>query len=77
MTIAERLTEVFQIVFNDDGIELRDEMTAHDIPHWDSLANINLMFSVEQEFGVRFRDDQFASFADVGELRRFLESRAA
>jgi acyl carrier protein len=77
MTIHDRLTAVFRIVFNDDSLELRDEMTARDIPDWDSLANINLMFSVEQEFGMRLRDDQFASFENVGDLERFLDERAA
>ncbi len=77
MTVHERLTDVFRTVFNDDSIELTDGTTARDIPDWDSLANINLMFSVEQEFGLRLRDDQIASFANVGELRRFLEERAA
>lgn len=77
MTIHDRLTDVFRTVFNDDSLELRDEMTARHIPDWDSLANINLMFSVEQEFGVRLRDDQIASFENVGELKRFLEERAA
>jgi acyl carrier protein len=71
------MTDVFRTVFDDDSIDLRDAMTARDIDGWDSVANINLMFSLEQEFGVRFQDDQLMSFADVGELRRFLESRAA
>jgi len=54
---------------------IRDSTTARDVAGWDSLAHINLMFSVETEFGVRFTDDQLTSFGDVGELRRFLEAR--
>jgi acyl carrier protein len=52
-----------------------DSTTAADIPSWDSLAHINLMFSVENEFEVHFTDEQLTSFANVGELRRFLEPR--
>jgi acyl carrier protein len=77
MTVDERLTEVFRTVFNDDSIELHDTTTSSDIDDWDSVANINLMFSLEQEFGVRFQDDQLSSFANVGALRRFLEAHAS
>lgn len=72
----DRLTEVFRTVFGDDAIVIANETTAEDIPEWDSLANVNLMFAVEQEFSLRFRDDDFAGFANVGELRRFLEGRS-
>lgn len=74
-SVIERLTEVFRAVFGDDTIVVDDNTTAEDIPEWDSLANVNLMFAVEQEFSLRFRDDDFAGFANVGELRGFLEDR--
>lgn len=73
MTIAERLETVFRDLFNDEGIVLTDDTTSADITGWDSLAHVNLMFSIEQEFGVQFDDDQFTEFTDVGELRRMLE----
>jgi acyl carrier protein len=75
-TIEERLVGVFRAVFGDDDIEISDATSASDIPEWDSLANINLLFALEQEFGLRFRDDEYASFTRVGELRAFLEARA-
>jgi hypothetical protein len=30
------------------------------------------MFTIEEEFGVTFRGDELAQFADIGELKRFL-----
>ena len=73
MTLHERLEEVFQTVFNDDRISLTDRTTAADIRGWDSLAHINLMFTLEQTFGVEFVGNQLAEFGNVGELERFLE----
>ena len=77
MTLDARLEQVFRNVFDDDELSLTDDMTAADVPQWDSLAHINLMFALESEFGVTFRGDQLAEFANVGELRRFLEREAA
>jgi acyl carrier protein len=75
MSTATRLTEVFRTVFGDDELEVRDDLTAEQVPDWDSLAHVNLMFAIEEEFGVHFRDHEFGQFADVGALRRFLEER--
>lgn len=73
----DRLQAVFRDVFDDDDLTLADEMTAADIPGWDSLAHINLMFALEAEFGVLFEGDQLAQLADIGELKQFLAERAA
>ena len=72
-TTQERLQEVFRTVFGDDDLVVTDETSSDDVEDWDSLANINLLFALEQEFTVRFRDDDFAGFANVGDLRRYLD----
>jgi len=33
-------------------------------------------FAIEERFGVRFRGNELAEFANVGELKRFLEEHA-
>jgi acyl carrier protein len=74
--VHEDLQQLFRDVFGDDRIELTEETTARDIPQWDSLGHVNLMFAIEERFGVRFRGNQLAEFANVGELKRFLEEHA-
>jgi acyl carrier protein len=76
MDVHERLEQVFQTIFNDDELVLTEETTAADVPGWDSLAHVNLMFAVEAEFGLQFIGNQFAEFENVGELVRFLEARS-
>ena len=76
MNIHDRLEEVFQTVFADDTLRLRDDMTARDIPQWDSVNHINLMFSIEQAFGVQFAGNELAEFENIGALKRYLEERA-
>lgn len=76
MPVHEELERLFRDVFGNEGIVLTDETTAGDVPEWDSLGHINLMFSIEERFGVRFRDNQLAEFANVAELERFLEAKA-
>jgi acyl carrier protein len=75
MSVQQRLEAVFKDVFNDQGIALADATTAADIPGWDSVAHITLMFGIEQEFGVQFVGNQLAEFETIGALRTYLESR--
>jgi acyl carrier protein len=74
MPVHEELERVFRDTFGNEAIVLTDETTAADIPGWDSLGHINLMFSIEERFGVQFEGNQLAEFANVGELRQFLEA---
>lgn len=74
MPVHEELERLFRDVFGNEGIVLTDETTAEDIPEWDSLGHVNLMFSLEERFNVQFEGNQLAEFANVGELERFLEA---
>jgi acyl carrier protein len=75
MELHERLEDVFRQVFDDENLKLTDEMTAQDIRGWDSVMHINLMFSIEQAFGIRFRGNELAELANIGELKRFLVAK--
>jgi acyl carrier protein len=72
----ERLQDTFRTVLDDDGLVLTDDLTAQDVPAWDSVAHISLMVTIESEFGVQFSDEQLTGFRNVGELRAFLDSHA-
>ncbi len=74
--LPDRLTGVFRDVFGDDDLTITDETTSADVPEWDSLANINLLFALEEAFDVHFPDEVFSDFENVGDLRRYLEARS-
>lgn len=75
MELHERLEEVFREVFDDDTLVLTDETTSHDIGGWDSVVHINLMFSIEQAFGVQFNGNELAELENIGELKQFLANK--
>jgi acyl carrier protein len=75
MDTMNQLTDVFRSVFNDETIELADQLTADDIDGWDSIAHINLIFAVEEAFGVTFSTSDLKTLASVGDLRKLIEKR--
>jgi acyl carrier protein len=66
--ILAKLTDVFRDVFDDDELVLTEETTKEDIEGWDSLANINLVVSIEDEFDISFSMDNIIGIEDVGSL---------
>jgi acyl carrier protein len=74
--LKERLTAVFRDVFDDDALELFDEMTAADVEDWDSLSHITLVVACEREFGLRLTPAEVGHLANVGAMLRLLEERA-
>jgi acyl carrier protein len=73
--VQKELQQVFRDVFNDDALVLRDDMTSQDIAGWDSLAHVNLMFTIESAFGMQFVGNELAELKDIGALKTLLENR--
>ena len=74
-TIHERMQTVFRSVFNEPDLQLTGNLTAAEVPGWDSLAHIGLMFSLESEFGVTFSDNELSLLDNVGQLRQAIETK--
>ncbi len=70
--LHEQLEDVFQNVFNDDTMMLRDDTTAAEVDGWDSVAHINLMFALEERFSIQFAGNELAEFENIGALKHYL-----
>jgi acyl carrier protein len=75
MATLKQLQEVFVDVFDDDEIELYNEMTADDYEDWDSLSHIQLVVAVEKAFDVKFTTVEVANMKNVGEFVSLLDSK--
>lgn len=74
--IQQRLNKVFREVFDDDSLEIFDEMTAKDITDWDSLTHIILVVAVEKEFNVRLNAAEVGNLKNVGGMLDLLAERS-
>lgn len=75
--ITNKLTAIFQEVFDDDSIKIFDEMTSADIEDWDSFMQINLIVSIESEFKVQLNAADVGKLENVGEIIKLLESKTS
>ena len=72
--IIEKLSMVFQDVFDDSTIDLRPETCSDDIDDWDSLAQISLIAAIEDEFGIRFDIKTALHLKTAGEIADAIDS---
>ena len=66
--IYSELTVIFRDVFDNDQIKPNDQMTAKDVPQWDSLNHINLIIATEKHFKFKFETSEVINLANVGDL---------
>lgn len=73
--VIAKLTPIFREVFNDNSIEIRDDMTADDVERWDSLSHMMMITTVEKEFGIKFKLRDLNKMKQVGDLISLIESK--
>ena len=74
--VLERLQGVFESTFMDD-VKVTPELTAADVPEWDSLLHVSLVLAIEREFGLRFRIGEVEATHNVGELANLILKRSS
>lgn len=75
--IYRRLTPVFQDIFDDEALVPHAEMSAADVPEWDSISHIRLVVAIEEEFAIALTTAELTGLKNVGEMVGLIRSKAA
>jgi acyl carrier protein len=73
--IYERLTRLFQDIFDDDSISVTPELSAKDVEGWDSVTHIRLMLTVEKAFEIKFSTSEISNLKNMGDLVTLIKAR--
>jgi acyl carrier protein len=71
------LTEIFRDVFMRDDMMLVPELTANDVPEWDSFKQIEIVIAAEEQFNIKLSTRELDSLRCVGDLARLVAVRTA
>ncbi len=77
MIVHERLEDIVRQLLGDDNVVLAEAENWTDVPGWDSLAHVNLVFSAEQAFGVQFTDEELDSVTSIADFEQLLVQKIA
>ena len=75
--IYAALDEIFRDVFLDDDIKLRPELSAKDVPGWDSFKQIDIILAVEEKYRIKLNTRELDSLHNVGDLVRVVAAKTA
>ena len=67
-----KLKDIFQNIFEDDKIELTDDLSAKDVDNWDSLTHMILITEIEEKFEIKFSLKDLNQLENVGDLIRII-----
>jgi acyl carrier protein len=70
-TIDQLISEAFKI---DEGL-LYDEMTSSNILDWDSLAQFNLVSSIEETYQIIIEMEDLFNMQTIGDIRSIIEKK--
>jgi len=68
MDVQEKVIQVLVNILQVSPDKISTKTTSDDIEKWDSLNHINMIQALEQEFGVRYDEEQVVSMLSVGEI---------
>ncbi|HYS30563.1 MAG TPA: acyl carrier protein [Candidatus Limnocylindria bacterium] len=77
-TVQPTLVGIVQKLFRVPNLRLALDTRYADIPGWDSLSHVNVIFGIEESFGIRFDDDeldQLRAFSTLGELEGMIRRK--
>lgn len=77
MTTYERLIKVFNAVFEDD-VDLSDVTESADLREDIGINSIGMLYmamAIEEEFGVKFTNDDFPNMKTVADVIACIESK--
>lgn len=66
--ILAELQPIFRDVLDDPALQITRQSNAATVANWDSLAHINLVSAIEQEFHIRFSLSELAELKNVGDM---------
>lgn len=73
--VYEELTEILRDVFDSPSIVATPDLSAKDVPEWDSFNHINVVLAAEMRFGVKFRTSEIEGLRNVGDFVALIERK--
>jgi acyl carrier protein len=70
--LDKRLLDALSRVFNIDPARITPDTSQVNTPTWDSIAHLNLIFEIEDTFGVRLSSEEIPQATSVARLQEIL-----
>ena len=70
-----KLEEILKIVFENNALQITEQMTTKDIENWDSLSHLVMFKEVESNFKIKFSIMEMADVRNIGDIVDKIQSK--
>ena len=71
--VEDRIKNVMSVVFDMPPSEISENASADTIELWDSLKHMNMVAALEEEFEVKFTDDEIIEMMNYPLIKQILK----
>ena len=75
--MPDRLKNVIAAILDIPTSEIGDDASPETISQWDSVKQMDLMLAIEDEFNIRFNDDEMVTLTSYPAIKDAIVSRGA
>ena len=75
--IFVRLRNIIADVVKTPGLQLTDDMSAHDVDGWDSISNMTIISGIESTFGIHLKMRDIVHMKNIGDMCSIIQKRIA
>ena len=75
MEVKNKVIEIIAGVLEVNVADITLESTVGDFPSWDSLGQLNILQSVQDEFEVEFEPEEMMDIEDVNDIINAVKSK--
>lgn len=75
--IIEKLTPIARTIFENQDMVLADDMSADNVATWTSLAFMQFLTEIENQFGIKFKMMELFNLKTMGNIIASIEKHMA
>lgn len=77
MEVQNKVIEIIAKVLDVETSKITLDLTVGDLPAWDSLGQLNILQSVQEEFDIEFEPEEMMDIEDVNDIIKTVKSKLA
>jgi acyl carrier protein len=72
--MKQQIKEIIALILEINPSQINDDSTSQEIPNWDSLNHMNIIFAIEEKFEVTFEDDELMNLTSISRIEQAIEN---
>ena len=72
---TDLIKKIMSIIFDEDIINISDDAEPLEIDQWDSINHLQLIVALEEEFEIKFSDDELTELLNLPLINNIIQQK--